>query len=144
MKKNIQPTYIPYSRTPIAPHQMCTRSQEFSTWMNERRTLREFSDQPIPREVIENIIMSASSAPSGAHKQPWTFCAISDPDLKREIRKAAEEEEYKNYHGRMSDTWLEDLVPFGTNWKKPFFGNGSLAHCYFSEDLRTRRGNQTK
>ena len=64
--------------------------------------------------------MTASSAPSGAHKQPWSFCAISDKGIKSEIRKAAEEEEYQNYHGRMSDEWLKDLEKFGTDWQKPF------------------------
>ena len=64
--------------------------------------------------------MTASSAPSGAHKQPWTFCAVSNPAIKSEIRKAAEEEEYTNYHGRMSDDWLKDLAAFGTDWNKPF------------------------
>lgn len=88
--------------------------------MDKRRTVREFSDKPIPEELIENVILTASSAPSGAHKQPWTFCVVSDPALKTEIRKAAEKEEYENYHGRMSDEWLEDLQPFGTDWHKPF------------------------
>jgi nitroreductase len=88
--------------------------------MDKRRSLRFFSDREVPREVIENLIMTASTAPSGAHKQPWTFCAISDPEIKRRIREAAEEEEYKSYHGRMSETWLEDLRPFDTDWHKPF------------------------
>ena len=64
--------------------------------------------------------MTASSAPSGANKQPWTFCLIEDQNIKSEIRKAAEKEEYENYHGRMSDSWLNDLEPFGTDWHKPF------------------------
>jgi iodotyrosine deiodinase len=64
--------------------------------------------------------MTASSAPSGAHKQPWTFCAISNPELKKSIREAAEKEEYESYHGRMSERWLRDLAPIGTDWHKPF------------------------
>jgi len=96
------------------------RSREFYQFMDKRRTVRSFSGKPIPREVIDNIIMTASSAPSGAHKQPWTFCVVSDPDLKTKIRKAAEKEEYENYHGRMSEEWLEDLEPFATDWHKPF------------------------
>ncbi len=79
-----------------------------------------FSDLPVAREVIENIIMTASTAPSGAHKQPWTFCAVGSPAIKKEIRLAAEKEEYENYHGRMPDTWLEDLEKFDTDWHKPF------------------------
>jgi nitroreductase len=70
--------------------------------------------------VIENIIMAAGTAPSGAHKQPWTFCVVSNPELKSQIRAAAEEEEKKSYGGRMSDRWKEDLEPLGTTWEKPF------------------------
>jgi nitroreductase len=88
--------------------------------MNNRRSLREFSDKPIPKETIENLILTASSAPSGAHKQPWTFCAISNKDLKKKIREAAEKEEYEFYNGRASEEWLKDLSPFGTDWNKPF------------------------
>jgi iodotyrosine deiodinase len=69
---------------------------------------------------MEELIMAASSAPSGAHKQPWTFCAVSNPELKKQIREAAEEEEYRSYHGRMSEEWLRDLAPLGTDWHKPF------------------------
>lgn len=79
-----------------------------------------FSDREVPREVIEQLILAASTAPSGAHKQPWTFCAVSDPIIKKAIREAAEEEEYRSYHGRMSDEWLQDLQPLGTDWHKPF------------------------
>lgn len=88
--------------------------------MDQRRSLRQFSDRPVPKEVIEHIIMTASSAPSGAHKQPWTFCVVSDPAVKKAIREAAEEEEYISYNGRMSEEWLKDLEPFDTDWNKPF------------------------
>jgi len=74
----------------------------------------------VPKEVIENILKSASTAPSGAHKQPWTFCVVSNPKLKKKIRIAAEEEEKESYSRRMSDEWLEDLEHLGTNWEKPF------------------------
>lgn len=96
------------------------RSRRFYQFMNKRRTIREFSDRSFPPEIIENIIMTAAAAPSGAHKQPWTFCVVTDPVIKRQIRLAAEEEEYTNYHGRMSDEWLKDLEPFATDWRKPF------------------------
>lgn len=95
-------------------------SEEFLTWMNTRRSVRNFSDRPIPKKVIENIIMAASSAPSGAHKQPWTFCIISDPSLKKQIRTEAENEERESYNGRMSPDWIEDLKPLQTDWQKPF------------------------
>ncbi len=96
------------------------RSEDFYLSMNKRRSVREFSSQAIPKEVIENIVKTASTAPSGAHKQPWTFCIISNPDLKKKIRAAAEKEEYESYQNRMSEQWLEDLKPIGTDWQKPF------------------------
>lgn len=96
------------------------RSKSFYKWMDKRRTVRDFSDKPIAKEVIDNIILTASSAPSGAHKQPWSFCVVSDPGLKSQIRKAAEEEEYESYNSRMPPEWLEDLRPLQTDWKKPF------------------------
>jgi len=99
---------------------MLQRSRDFYHEMNTRRTLRMFSDKPVPRELIEHLLMTAGTAPSGAHKQPWTFCAVGDPQIKAQIREAAEKEEYVNYHGRMSEEWLQDLEPFGTDWHKPF------------------------
>jgi len=112
--------FIPYKRDTYEAEEMTQRSQEFRNWLDNRRTVRTFSDKSVPKEVMENIIMSASSAPSGAHKQPWTFCVIGNPELKSVIRKAAEEEEHTNYHGRMSEEWLEDLQAFDTDWNKPF------------------------
>lgn len=88
--------------------------------MDLRRTVRDFSPDPVPLEVIENIIRAASTAPSGAHKQPWTFCVVSNARMKKQIREAAEREEYESYHGRMPAEWLEDLAPIGTDWNKPF------------------------
>lgn len=82
--------------------------------------MRFFSDRPVPKEVIENIVMTASTAPSGAHKQPWTFCIVGDPAVKSQIKAAAEEEERESYEGRMSQEWLRDLAPLGTDWHKPF------------------------
>ena len=103
-----------------ADEEIQNRAHSFYKLMDQRRSLRHFSDKPVPQEVIENIIMTASTAPSGAHKQPWSFCAVSSPDLKTKIRVAAEKEEVENYHGRMSKEWLHDLKPFGTNEQKPF------------------------
>ena len=120
MTKDKQPNFIPYRGIRYPKSEILQRSREFYQLMRKRRTVREFSDKPVPREVIENIILTASSAPSGAHKQPWTFCVISDPEIKKAIREAAEKEEYINYHGRMSEEWLEDLKPLGTDWEKPF------------------------
>jgi iodotyrosine deiodinase len=113
-------SFIPYYPQQFEAEEMLQRSREFYQYMDQRRSLRVFSDRPVARELIENLIMTASTAPSGAHKQPWTFCAVSNPELKKQIREAAEQEEYTNYHGRMSDSWLDDLKQFGTDWQKPF------------------------
>lgn len=99
---------------------MLQRSEKYRDKMESRRSLRSFSNRAVDQKIIENLIMTASAAPSGAHKQPWTFCAIQDPVIKKEIREAAEVEEKQNYGGRMSEDWLEDLEPFGTDWQKPF------------------------
>ncbi len=104
----------------LTPEQMLERSRAVLDDSKKRRSIRDFSPEKFPREILENIIMTASSAPSGANKQPWTFCIVEDPKIKSEIRKAAENEEYENYHGRMSDTWLRDLAPLGTDEHKPF------------------------
>lgn len=112
--------FIKYSRDTYQPNEMLERTASFTDWMDKRRTCRDFSDRPIPKEVIEHIIMAASTAPSGAHKQPWTFCVVSDHGLKMQIRAAAEKEEKESYEGRMSEEWLKDLAPIGTDWQKPF------------------------
>ena len=100
--------------------EMESRARDLYEDLRKRRTVRDFSPDPVPRSVIEDIVRTAASAPSGAHKQPWTFCVVEDPAIKRQIREAAEREEYENYHGRMSDEWLADLEKFGTDWQKPF------------------------
>ena len=112
--------FIPYAPTVYSEQEMLERSKAFYTLLDKRRSLRFFSDAPVPVEVIEQCIQTASTAPSGAHKQPWTFVVVSSPDVKKAIREAAEKEEYENYHGRMSDEWLDDLKVFGTDWHKPF------------------------
>jgi iodotyrosine deiodinase len=88
--------------------------------MKKRRSVRDFSTQKVPKEVIEKLLQIASCAPSGANRQPYTFCAISSAKIKRKIREAAEKEEFINYNGRMDEQWLQDLQPLGTDWKKPF------------------------
>ena len=115
-----EPPFIKYKPKQFSSTETEQRAIDFFEYMDTRRSIRDFSEKPVPKEVIENLIMTASTAPSGAHKQPWTFCAISDPTMKSEIRKAAEEEEYTNYHGRMSEDWLRDLAPLQTDWHKEF------------------------
>ncbi|UII26659.1 nitroreductase family protein [Fulvivirga maritima] len=112
--------FIPYQKETYSEAEVIKRSQEFHSWLDLRRSVREFSDKPIPKTVIENLILSASTAPSGAHKQPWTFCAVSNKDLKQQIRIAAEKEEKESYESRMSKEWLNDLKPLQTDWQKAF------------------------
>lgn len=102
------------------------RSAQFLELMDGRRSVRHFSGEPVPQEVIDNVIRTASTAPSGAHKQPWTFCVVTNPALKHQIREAAEEEERENYNGRMPKEWLEDLAPLGTDSDKEFL---DIAPC---------------
>ncbi len=109
---------LEYRERPLP--EMRTRADDFYRLMNARRSVRGFSDRPVQRTLIEKAILTAGTAPSGAHRQPWQFVAVSDPDLKREIRIAAESEEHESYHGRMSPEWLEALAPLGTDWHKPF------------------------
>ena len=113
-------SFIPLNAPTINAETMIERSKAFFAAMQTRRTVRDFSDRPVPKRVIEHILETASSAPSGANKQPWTFCVVSNPEIKHQIREAAEKEEYENYHGRMSDDWLDDLKKFGTDHIKEF------------------------
>ena len=112
---------IPYSPERLAAHEQHQRASSLFAEMDKRRSVRFFSNDPVPRELIETAIKTASTAPSGAHKQPWTFVVTDDPDVKRQIREAAEEEERTNYEdGRLPPHWREDLEPLGTDWRKPF------------------------
>ena len=113
-------TFIPYQGESFEEKEMISRSERYFEFMNKRRSIRDYSDKDVPKEVVDNIIRTASSAPSGAHKQPWVFCVIRNSELKHRIRELAEEEERKNYSGRMSERWIEDLEQFGTNEVKEF------------------------
>ncbi len=112
--------FVSYSKETFSAEEMTKRSNDFYEWMDKRRTVRDFSDTPVPKEVIEKIVLTASTAPSGAHKQPWTFCIVSNPEIKKQIRAAAEKEEFESYNGRMPEEWLVDLRPLQTDWKKEF------------------------
>lgn len=119
------PVPSPYPfRAYQGPHfteeEMLDRSAAYYEHLQQRRSIRHFSARPVPRAVIENIIRAAGTAPSGVNKQPWMFCAVQQPQLKRQIRQAAEQEEVENYAHRMPNEWLEDLAPLGTCWEKSF------------------------
>jgi nitroreductase len=113
--------FIPYRPERLPAEEMLRRAHSFYEEMDRRRSVRFFSPEPVPRELIEIAIRTASTAPSGAHRQPWKFVVVSDPGVKREIRIAAEAEEYESYvGGRMPPEWIEALAPLGTSWEKPF------------------------
>jgi len=113
--------FIPYRPDRLSLEDMRGRARMFYDLMSRRRSVRAFSADPVPRDLIETAILTASTSPSGAHRQPWRFVAIDDPAVKREIRQAAEREERKNYlGGRMPPEWLEAVAPLGTDWRKPF------------------------
>jgi nitroreductase len=107
-----------FDRLPEA--EMISRARTFAEEMATRRSVRDFSPEPVPEEVLLDAIRTAASAPSGANKQPWTFVLVTDPEIKRRIREAAEEEERAFYGGRAPQRWLEDLEPLGTGPEKPF------------------------
>jgi len=133
MSSSSEHDFIPYHIEAFSDEEMLERSKSFYEQMNDRRTIRHFSDKAVDIKVIENIVRTASTAPSGAHKQPWTFCVVSDPELRKQIRKLAEEEEYRNYHGRMPDEWMEDLEPFDTDWNKPFIETAAYVIVVFKQ-----------
>ena len=112
--------FILFNQRQIPGEESLKNSEEFKSFMLKRRSIRDFSDEPVSKEIIKNIISVANSAPSGANKQPWSFCVIQNKNLKKQIREAAEREEELSYNGRMPAEWFSDLAPLQTSWKKPF------------------------
>jgi nitroreductase len=136
---------IPLDFTERPPKEMRARAERFLRLMQQRRSVRAFSDRPVARVLIERALRTAGTAPSGAHRQPWRFVAVDDPQIKREIREAAEEEERKSYEERMSDEWLEALAPLGTDWRKPFLETAPwLVACFAESYGRTGDGERVK
>ena len=119
--------------------EMIRRSASFLKTMGRRRTVRDFSDRPVPIEIITNAVKTAASAPSGANKQPWEFIIVQNLEVKRNIRLAAEAEEKEFYTHRAPDSWLEDLNQFGTDWHKPFLEEAPYLIVVFKQiyDLQT-------
>ena len=123
--------YKDYKSYPI--EEMQNRSVEFLNDIQRRRTIRDFSNKPVPEEIIVNCLKSAGTAPSGANRQPWHFAVVSDSKTKKKIREAAEKEEKKFYSGRAPDEWLEALEPLGTDENKPFLEEAPYLIVIFSE-----------
>ena len=122
----------------LSPDQQLANSRAFLAWMKNRRTVREFSSVPVPFELIENAVRTAATAPSGANLQPWTFVVVSGEDTKRQIREAAEKEEYEFYTHRAPKEWLEALEPLGTDWHKPFLESAPYLIVVFMQNWGER------
>lgn len=129
----------------LSPDEMVARSRGLYKSLNRRRTVREFSAEPVPREVIEYCLKIANTAPSGANMQPWHFSVISNPDVKHRVREAAEAEEREFYEHRASDEWLSELAKFGTDANKPFLETAPYLIGVFMQKYRLdENGNKTK
>jgi iodotyrosine deiodinase len=115
-----EPKFIPLAFERLPLDEQLRRTEEFYALMRRRRTVREFSAEPVPFEIIRRAIETAGTAPSGANMQPWRFIVVRDASIKRRIREAAEQEERASYGGRMPYAWLRRLAPLGTDWHKPF------------------------
>lgn len=131
--------FISYRKEIFSDGEMLKKSRAFHAWMEKRRTVRDFSEKSVPKEVMEEIILTASTAPSGAHKQPWTFCIVSDPEIKKQIRIEAEKEEYESYHNRMPEEWLKDLRPLQTDWQKSFLETAPYLVIVFKKSYEIRQ-----
>lgn len=126
--------FVPHEMPRVARDELVDRARGFFEQMDSRRSVRDFSNEPVPREAIEWAIRTASTAPSGAHRQPWRFVIVGDADTKRQIRIAAEREEHENYAGgRLPPHWREALAPLGTDWRKPFLEHAPWLVIVFEE-----------
>lgn len=124
-------TYSEYQRLPEA--QMRQRAEALATSLNRRRSIRDFSPEPVPKAVIENALKAAATAPSGANRQPWHFVVVAEADTKRKIREAAEAEERAFYSQRATAEWLEDLAALGTTADKPFLETAPYLIVIFAQ-----------
>ena len=141
-----EPTFLPLEEYRAYPEpEMRRRAAGFYADMKRRRTVRHFSERPVPREVIEDCLRAASTAPSGANMQPWYFVVVTDPKVKRRIREAAEEEERSFYESRAPQEWLEVLRPLGTDEHKPFLETAPYLIVIFAQSYGVAEdGRRTK
>jgi len=129
---------VPAPRVPLAfdrlsEPEMRQRAEDNLDLVRRRRTVRDFSTDPVPWEVVAAAVAAAGTAPSGANQQPWTFVTVTDPALKSAIREAAEEEERRSYDGRMPNEWLAALEPLGTDWRKPHLEDAPVVIVVFEQ-----------
>ena len=126
-----RPTPLCFERIP--PDEMLVRARAYADAMQRRRTVRDFSSESVSEQIVVEAIRAASSAPSGAHQQPWTFVVVADPEIKARIREAAEHEEQRSWEGRMSDEWLAALEPLGIDWHKPHLTDAPILIVVFAQ-----------
>ena len=129
--------FVAYEGQTYTAEEQQVRAEAYLELLRTRRSVRAFSDKAVDAKLIATLIETAASAPSGANRQPYTFCAVSDPKIKRKIRIAAEKEEFINYHGRMDEQWLDDLKPLGTDWNKPFLETAPWLIVVFRQRKRS-------
>lgn len=122
----------------LSDAQRVERARAFRAELARRRTVRDFDSKPVPREVIEQCLLAAGTAPSGANQQPWFFSVITDPALKRRVREAAEAEERSFYEKRAPQEWLDALAPLGTDWHKPFLEEAPVLIAIFAQKYGVR------
>ena len=137
-----RPVPLRYERP--KPEEALARSRAFLERMRARRSVRLFSPEPVPRELIENALLTAGTAPSGAHQQPWTFVVVSDPAVKARLRAAAEDEERRFYEERATAEWLEALAPIGTDWVKAHITDAPYVIVVFEQAYRVEGGRKVK
>lgn len=129
----------------LSDTEMLKRSSDFLTLMKKRRTVREFSGKPVPQKVIEDCLLTAGSAPSGANMQPWQFVVVSEPEIKKQIRIEAEKEEKEFYENRATEEWLEALAPLGTDEHKPYLETAPYLIAIFEKKFSyDEKGNKIK
>ncbi|MCA8920248.1 MAG: nitroreductase family protein [Planctomycetes bacterium] len=139
-----EPVYEPLNFTRLAPDTMQAEARRFREQIGARRSVRQFSPEPIPPGVLEDCLLAAGSAPSGAHLQPWHFVVVTDPELKAQIREAAEREEQLNYGGRMPEPWLEVLRPLGTDAIKEHITEAPALIVVFAQRRPPAESGRTK
>ena len=137
------PRFIAYRPPRLTEDVARARAAAFYDLLEARRCVRQFSDEPVARDLLESCVRAASTAPSGAHKQPWTYVAVSDPDTKRRIREAAESVERDNYAWRMSEEWKADLAPLGTDGIKEHLTSAPWVVVVFQQDFALRADGRT-
>lgn len=136
--------YQPLAFERLPPHRQQSESEAFLARIATRRTVRSFSPDPVPFELIQNAVRAAALAPSGANQQPWRFVVVRDPEIKRQIRVAAEAEEREFYQRRCPPEWLEALAPLGTDWRKPFLEIAPYIIVVFRVDYGQREQGRIK